>query len=116
MLPKEVHKRLDTSWNATGEETATNFQDSPEACVQNYFHALYEGDIDALRRAFHPRARLTGMIQGEPYERALGDYLMAAGDRVSPKMRGETYAMARRCHRPVGDIASVRGCVPVTEG
>lgn len=87
--------------------------DSPEACVETYFHGLYEGDVEALRRAFHPRARLTGVVQGKPYERALDDYLAAVAQRVSPKARGESRAMHVVGVDRVGHVASVRARVPM---
>ena len=85
--------------------------DSPEACVETYFQGLHAGDIDALRRAFHPRARLTGVVRGEPYERALADYLALVQDRVAPEARGETRVMRVVSVERVGEIASVRASV-----
>jgi len=85
--------------------------DSPEACVDTYFNGLYAGDVEALRRAFHPRARLTGVVRGEPYERALDDYLAVVEGRVAPEKRGETRAMRVVSIERIGDIASVRANV-----
>jgi len=87
--------------------------DSPESCVECYFHGLYEGDVDALRRAFHPRARLTGVVRGKPYERVLDDYLIAVKERVSPKARGEAHAMRIVNVERIGDIATVLAQVPM---
>jgi len=87
--------------------------DCPEACVESYFHGLYAGDISALRRAFHPRARLTGVVRGESYERELEDYLALVKSRVSPEARAEVRAMRVVSIERVGNIAMVRASVPM---
>lgn len=85
--------------------------DTIETCLEAYFHGLYTGDLEALRRAFHPHARLTGVIQGEPYGRALEEYLALVKVRVSPQARGEVQSMSAVSIERKGDIAAVRARV-----
>jgi Putative lumazine-binding len=58
-----------------------------------YFAGLYAGDIDKLRSAFHPTAVLWGEVKGQPYYRALEEYLGVVRARQSPQALGETFAM-----------------------
>ncbi len=64
-----------------------------QACIEDYFDGIFHGDVAQLRRAFHPHARLTGIVGGEPYERDLDTYLNAVAERVSPEAGGETRQM-----------------------
>lgn len=82
--------------------------DSIEACVEAYFDGIHRGDLASLRRAFHPAARLTGVVQGARYERALADYLAVVEGRASPLERGETRTMRIERIDHVGDVALVR--------
>ena len=57
--------------------------------LQPYFDGLYEGDVDKMRRIFHP----TCMLYSAPEERAsrleLEDYYARVKERPSPKSLGQ---------------------------
>jgi hypothetical protein len=61
--------------------------------VQEYFSGLYAGDTAKLRSVFHEHAVLWGEVKGQPYLRALEDWLRAVRDRKSPQALGEPFAM-----------------------
>lgn len=77
--------------------TESSFSSSVPSCVpssvHHYFDGLFRGDVTTLRAAFHPRARLTGVVAGQPYERDLEAYLAVVAERESPAGRGERQLM-----------------------
>jgi hypothetical protein len=81
------------------------------ACIESYFDGLYHGDVGALERAFHPHARLAGVVRGAPYDRALAEYLPVVAARRSPASLGEPREMRIESIERVGDIARVRARV-----
>lgn len=81
------------------------------ACLERYFDGLYEGDLGALEAAFHPRARLVGVVRGELGERDLSEYLAAVAARRSPRELGEVRAMRVELIEQHGDAALVRARV-----
>jgi hypothetical protein len=78
------------------------------ACIERYFDGLYEGDLGALEEAFHPRARLVGVVRGEHGERGLAEYLAAVAARRSPRSLGEPRAMRVELVEHHGETALVR--------
>jgi hypothetical protein len=64
-----------------------------------YFKGIYEGDVDTLKKSFHPGALLFGDIKGQPYAKTLDQYLDAVKSRQSPKDSGKPFK---------GDIVSIK--------
>ncbi len=63
------------------------------ALLERYFDGLYLGDVELLRQAFHPQARLAGEVNGEVLLRDMTPYLHAVANRASPQARGEARRM-----------------------
>lgn len=82
-------------------------------CVEQYFDGLFRGDVTTLRAAFHPRARLTGVVAGQPYERDLDSYLAVVAGRVSPAARGEERRMTIEQLVIAGQVGHVRARVGI---
>ena len=38
-----------------------------ESVVDNYYNGMYRGDPDLIRKAFHPEARLQGVMAGQSF-------------------------------------------------
>ncbi|MEO8672354.1 MAG: nuclear transport factor 2 family protein [Tahibacter sp.] len=81
--------------------------------LQTYFDGLHRGDVDALRRVFHPHAALFGEIRGQPYQKSLSDYLQIVAARASPQALGETFRMAILSVDVVGSIACAKVHCPM---
>jgi hypothetical protein len=64
-----------------------------QALVHEYFHGMYEGDVDRLKAIFHPDCRLYGERKGEKREFPLSDFLGYVADAPVPKDEGEAYEM-----------------------
>lgn len=79
-----------------------------QAVIADYFRGIYEGDIETLRRVFHPQAQLFGDIKGQPYHRTLPDYLEAVRARKSPAALGESFQMRILSIECINGIASAR--------
>ena len=54
-----------------------------------YIEGLYEGDVDLLRKVFHPKAALFGVVRGRAIYVDIDAWLAAVGARESPKASGE---------------------------
>lgn len=61
--------------------------------IEDYFYGVYEGNLDKLKKAFHPKTILYGDINGEPYLKTLDEYLEGVKNRKSPKELGEEFNM-----------------------
>jgi hypothetical protein len=57
--------------------------------LADYFDAIYLGDVHALRRAMHPRARLLSVTEGNLIELDLEQYVERIEGRVAPGARGD---------------------------
>ncbi len=84
-----------------------------QAVIADYFHGIFHGDIERLRRAFHPRAALFGDVNGQPYFRELDVYLETVRTRQSPAALGEPFRMKTLSIDILNSIASVRLHVPM---
>jgi uncharacterized membrane protein YiaA len=56
-----------------------------------YLKGIYEGDIELLRKAFHPGTLMFGDIQGLAYAKTLEQYLEGVKNRVSVKHSGKPF-------------------------
>src|SRR5215472_10231344 len=70
-----------------------------------YFKGIYEGDVDLLRKLYHPGTLLFGDVQGQPYAKTLEQYLDGVAHRVSVKDSGKPFKASILNIRVVNSIA-----------
>jgi hypothetical protein len=56
-----------------------------------YLKGIYEGDINLLRKVYHPDTLVFGDIKGVPYAKTLEQYLDGVKNRVSVKGSGKPF-------------------------
>jgi hypothetical protein len=56
-----------------------------------YFNGIYEGDLDALGKVYHPGALLFGDVKGQPYAKTLEQYLDSVAHRQPPEDSGKPF-------------------------
>jgi hypothetical protein len=78
-----------------------------QAVVADYFGGIHHGDVERLRRVFHPSATLYGDVNGQTYLRPLEDYLAVVTHRKSPQQLGEPFRMRIMSLERVNGIAIV---------
>ena len=64
-----------------------------EALVQDYFLGMYEGDVERLRRIFHPQCWLFGENRNGSHEFPLSGFLDQIASEPIPKAEGEPFDM-----------------------
>jgi hypothetical protein len=64
-----------------------------EALVQDYFLGMYEGDVERLRRIFHPQCWLFGENRNGSHEFPLSGFLDQIASEPIPKAAGEPFDM-----------------------
>ncbi|MBN9381868.1 MAG: nuclear transport factor 2 family protein [Chitinophagaceae bacterium] len=57
----------------------------------DYFSGIYTGNVDRLRKIYHPGALLFGDVKGQPYAKTLDEYLTGVANRQSPKDSGKPF-------------------------
>src|SRR5690349_11497052 len=62
-----------------------------EILENNYFKAIYEGNVNTLGSVFYPGALLFGDVKGQPYKKTLAEYLDGVAHRQSPKDSGKPF-------------------------
>lgn len=62
-----------------------------KALEEYYFNGSYEGDLDKLKRIFHPGTLLFGDVKGQPYAKTLDEWLQLVANRQSPKDSGKPF-------------------------
>lgn len=70
-----------------------------QALEKYYFEGSYEGDLIKLKLIFHPGTLLFGDVKGQPYAKALGEWLDLVANRQSPKDSGKPFK---------GDILNIK--------
>lgn len=70
-----------------------------QALEEYYFIGSYEGDLNKLKRIFHPGTLLFGDVKGQPYAKTLGEWLDLVANRQSPKDSGKPFK---------GDILNIK--------
>ncbi|HEX6427099.1 MAG TPA: nuclear transport factor 2 family protein [Niastella sp.] len=65
----------------------------------DYFKAIYEGDVNTLSNTFVAGALLFGDVKGQPYAKTLDEYLDVVQHRQSPKDTGTPFK---------GDILNIK--------
>lgn len=64
-----------------------------EELVEHYFLGMYEGDVERLRRIFHPQCWVYGERRGETREFPLAGFLEYVETAPVPKAEGEPFDM-----------------------
>ncbi len=78
-----------------------------EHLVEEYFHAMYEGDSARLKAIFHPQAWLYGERKGEKREFPVDGFLSYVEGAPIPKAEGEAFEMNIISITRTGPIALV---------
>ncbi|MCH8001017.1 MAG: nuclear transport factor 2 family protein [Proteobacteria bacterium] len=79
-----------------------------EALVQDYFLGMYEGDVERLRRIFHPQCWLFGESRGESHEFPLSGFLDQIASVPVPKAEGEPFDMRLVSIDRTGSVAMAK--------
>ena len=79
-----------------------------EALVQDYFLGMYEGDVERLRRIFHPQCWLFGENRGGSHEFPLVGFLDQIGSEPVPKAEGEPFDMRLVSVDRTGSVAMAK--------
>ena len=62
--------------------------DEIRSTIQNYFDGLYHGDIEKMRRAFHPCCHLYSGMEGGIQDESAPDWFRRIRNRASPASEG----------------------------
>jgi hypothetical protein len=73
-----------------------------------YLKGIYEGDIDLLRKVYHPGTLVFGDIKGVPYAKTLEQYLDGVKNRVSVRDSGKPFRGIINSIDVVNSIAVVK--------
>ena len=76
--------------------------------VQYYFDGMYHGDIELLKKAFHPDAFLFGHLRGEYMHFSAKDWFNIVKERPVPSKEGEEYDMRIVSTDVTEDAATVK--------
>lgn len=78
-----------------------------EALVHEYFHGMYEGDVDRLKAIFHEDCRLYGERKGEKRDFPVSGFFDYVASAPVPKDEGEPYDMEIVSINRTGPVAVV---------
>ena len=76
--------------------------------VQYYFDGMYNGDVESLKKAFHPEADLFGYFQKNFMHVSANDWFNMVKNRPIPSKEGEEYDMKIVSIDMAGDVAVVK--------
>jgi len=79
-----------------------------EALVQDYFLGMYEGDVERLRRIFHPQCWLFGESRGASRAFPVSGFLDQFANQPAPKAEGERFDMRLVSVDRTGSVAVVK--------
>ncbi len=79
-----------------------------EALVQDYFLGMYEGDVERLRRIFHPQCWLFGESRGASREIPVSGFLDKFANEPAPKAEGEPFDMRLVSIDRTGSVAMAK--------
>jgi len=79
-----------------------------EALVQDYFLGMYEGDVERLRRIFHPQCWLFGESRGASHEFPVSGFIDKFANDPAPKAEGESFDMRLVSIDRTGPVAVVK--------
>ena len=78
--------------NLTKMETKQTDSLAITKTLDDYFKAIYEGDVTLLGSTFYTGTLLFGDVKGQPYAKTLGQYLDGVKNRKSPKESGQPFS------------------------
>ena len=79
-----------------------------EALVEDYFLGMYEGDVERLRRIFHPQCWLFGESRGGCHEFPVSGFLDQFASQPAPKDEGEAFDIRLVSIDRTGSVAVVK--------
>ncbi len=79
-----------------------------EALAQDYFLGIYEGDVERLRRIFHPQCWLFGENRNGSHEFPLSGFLDQIASEPVPKAKGEPFDMRLVSVDRTGSVAMAK--------
>lgn len=95
--------------NMQSNELLTNPELQPViAVIDHYFQGLYHGDLDRLRIAFHPKAKLYGYRDDKFSELDLDTWLAKVSTRPIPAKNGEPFEMKVESIDLSGKVGNVK--------
>jgi len=83
------------------------------AVLSSYFNGVFNGDIALLKKIFHPKALVTGDINGIPYFKTIDEYLAGVAGRKSPLELNETFRMEILSIEIINSIAIAKVHLPI---
>jgi len=83
--------------------------------ITMYFKGTYQGNSDLLYKAFHPDARITGLINNETIDWALSDFITRVTTNPTAVNKGEKYDKEIISIDKTKDAAMVKSRVAVGE-
>ena len=83
------------------------------AALSNYFKGVFTGDTDLLGEVFHPRALVSGDVNGKEYFKTLDEYLEGVKNRQSPLELGEKFRMEIISIEIINMIAVAKASLPM---
>jgi Putative lumazine-binding len=85
----------------------TTAEQGVRAAMQLYFDGARDGDVEKVRRAFHPQARMSGYLQGNLLVGGPEPFYDAVMNAPAPAKSGEPYKAEITMLEIAGPIASV---------
>ncbi|MFW9825740.1 MAG: nuclear transport factor 2 family protein [Candidatus Thorarchaeota archaeon] len=82
-----------------------------EETIDNYFKGMYHGDVERLKKAFHPEAHVIGHFDRNFIFNSLDQFLDFVKSSPVPAEKGEEYDMRIVLTDITGDV----GCVKVED-
>ena len=79
-----------------------------EALAEDYFLGMYEGDLERLRRIFHPQCWLFGESRGASHEFPVAGFLEQIESEPVPKAEGEPFDMRIAAIDRTGSVATLK--------
>jgi protease I len=79
--------------------------------IEHYFKGMYHGDVERLKKAFHPEAQVIGHFDGNFTFNSLDQFLGFIKSAPVPVEKGEVYDMKIVSTDITGDV----GCVKVED-
>ena len=79
-----------------------------EALAHDYFLGIYEGDVERLRRIFHPQCWLFGENRNGSHEFPLSGFLDQIASAPVPKAEGEPFDMRLVSVDRTGSVAMAK--------
>ena len=90
-------------------ETIMNDEQAVRTTIQTYFDCMFESSSAKTHEAFHPNAKITGVLNGDLQEMSVNDFAgFVAAQQPSPKEKGEVARLDVVSLDITGDTAVAR--------